>query len=59
MATATRVRSAAPRGPKEHLYHWEGKDKMGRVVRGEVRAAAESVVQANLRKQGVMTTKVK
>jgi type IV pilus assembly protein PilC len=59
MATATRVRGAPRSGPKENLYHWEGKDKMGRIVRGEVRATTESVVQANLRKQGVMSAKVK
>ena len=59
MATATRVRGAARSGPRENLFHWEGKDKLGRIVRGEIRATTESVVQANLRKQGVMSAKVK
>ena len=34
MATAPSLKSAAP---KESIYAWEGKDKTGRVVRGEIR----------------------
>ncbi len=59
MATATQAGRAARGGPKEVLFNWEGKDKSGKIVRGEMRATAESVVQATLRRQGVMTTKVK
>jgi len=59
MATTAQARRAAPRGPKEHMFHWEGKDKNGRIIRGEIRAAGESVVQATLRRQGVMGTKIK
>ena len=51
MATASRaVRTT---GPKEDLYTWEGKDKTGKVVRGEIRAAGDAMVQAMLRRQGV------
>lgn len=59
MATTAQARRSAPRGPKEHMFHWEGKDKNGRIIRGEIRAAGESVVQATLRRQGVMGTKIK
>ena len=59
MATATQAGRAARGGPKEVLFNWEGKDKSGKIVRGEMRATAESVVQATLRRQGIMTTKVK
>ncbi len=59
MATTAQARRGAATGPKEYLFHWEGKDKTGRIVRGEIRATAESVVQATLRRQGVMSTKVK
>ena len=57
MATASRaVRTT---GPKEDLYTWEGKDKTGKVVRGEIRAAGDAMVQAMLRRQGVQVSKVK
>lgn len=59
MATTTRTRRTAASGPKESLYHWEGKDKTGKIIRGEVRAAGETVVQATLRRQGVMSVKIK
>ena len=59
MATTAQARRAALARPKEHLFHWEGKDKTGKMMRGEIRATGETVVQATLRRQGVMTTKVK
>jgi len=55
MATA----AAAAAKPKEFTFTWEGKDKAGKVVRGEVRAAGENVVQATLRRQGITVSKVK
>ncbi len=66
MATASRPRTSAtaprrstPRGPKEDLYHWEGKDKTGKIVRGEMRTTGEAVIQATLRRQGILVTKIK
>lgn len=59
MATATRAPQRAVTGPKEELYNWEGKDKTGKIVRGEMRATGDTVVQATLRRQGVQVTKVK
>lgn len=44
---------------KEILFTWEGKDKSGKIVRGEMRAGGEAMVQATLRRQGVNVTKVK
>jgi type IV pilus assembly protein PilC len=55
MATTTLNRTAN----KDPFWNWEGKDKTGKAVRGEMRAASESVVQATLRRQGVTVTKVK
>jgi type IV pilus assembly protein PilC len=55
MATA----AAAKGGPKEFTFVWEGKDKGGKTVRGEMRAAGENMVQASLRRQGVTVSKVK
>jgi type IV pilus assembly protein PilC len=56
MATAA---AAAKGGPKEFTFLWEGKDKAGKTVRGEMRAAGENMVQASLRRQGVTVSKVK
>ena len=55
MATATSTRSSH----KEFIYDWEGKDRNGKVVRGEMRASGENQVMASLRRQGVLTTKIK
>jgi type IV pilus assembly protein PilC len=43
---------------KEVTYSWEGKDKKGKKVRGEMRASGESFVSATLRRQGVTVTKI-
>ena len=55
MATATAQR----RDVKEFTYVWEGFDRNNRQVRGEIRAASETVVTTNLRRQGIRVTKVK
>lgn len=57
MATASRAARAT--GPKEDLYIWEGKDKTGKVVRGEIRATGDAMVQAMLRRQGIQVIKVR
>jgi type IV pilus assembly protein PilC len=44
---------------REFMYQWEGRDKGGRVVRGEMRAGGESVVAASLRRRGIMATRIK
>ena len=44
---------------KQITYVWEGKDKKGKVVKGEMRAVGESLVNATLRRQGITVTKVK
>ena len=54
MATA-----AAARHVKEMVFEWEGRDKSGKVVRGEIRAGGEAAVSASLRRQGILLTKVK
>jgi type IV pilus assembly protein PilC len=55
MATA----SAAARSEKEIIFEWEGKDKNGKMVRGEIRAGGEAVVSASLRRQGILVNKIK
>ena len=44
---------------KEVIFEWEGKDRNGKIVRGELRAAGEHQVQATLRRQGILVTKVR
>jgi type IV pilus assembly protein PilC len=51
--------TTASKSVKEFIFEWEGKDRKGKQVRGEIRAASENVVQASLRRQGVLTTKIK
>lgn len=44
---------------KEINYSWEGKDKTGKQLKGEMRAAGTVVVTATLRRQGIKVTKIK
>ena len=53
MATATAS------GTKEAMFEWQGKDRNGKIVRGEIRAMGENQVQASLRRQGILPTKIK
>jgi type IV pilus assembly protein PilC len=43
----------------EVVFEWEGRDRNGKQVRGETRAAGENQVMAALRRQGVTPTKIK
>ena len=51
--------ATANKAAKEILYSWEGKDKSGKVVKGEMRSAGEATVSANLRRQGITVSKIK
>ena len=44
---------------RDALFLWEGKDKTGRAIKGEMRAGGESVVAASLRRRGILATKIK
>lgn len=50
--------TAPPKKAKEFTFTWEGRDRSGKAVRGEMRAVGETVVRASLRRQGIMATKV-
>ncbi|MES2534550.1 MAG: type II secretion system F family protein [Pseudomonadota bacterium] len=54
MATAARARPAT-----ESIFAWEGKDKAGKILKGELRASGEASVNVTLRRQGILVTKVK
>src|SRR5689334_13869493 len=56
---ATAAASAAKLKVKELHFLWEGKDRHGKVVKGEMRAAGDHMVNATLRRQGIVVTKIK
>ncbi len=56
MATASKNKTLTV---KEITFQWEGRNRDGKTVRGEMRAASESVVQTTLRRQGISNAKVK
>jgi len=51
--------SAAAKSASEFVFEWEGKDRNGKIVRGELRAGGEAMVSATLRRQGILVSKVK
>ena len=51
--------AVAPTKPKEYSYTWEGKDKVGKIVKGETRSVGEANLSAHLRRQGIKVTKIK
>ena len=44
---------------KQYNYSWTGKDKSGKVIKGELRAGGENIVVAQLRRQGIQVSNVK
>jgi type IV pilus assembly protein PilC len=62
MATAVARKSIKkPKADSNKLYNfvWEGKDRTGKLIKGEVKAGGEAVVTATLRRQGINVVKVK
>ena len=51
--------ATASKGIQEFVFEWEGKDRGGKQVKGEIRAVGENQVKASLRRQGVLPTKIK
>ncbi len=48
----------AAKETKEVTYAWEGTDKKGKRVKGEMKASGEAFVKATLRRQGVNVVKI-
>ena len=44
---------------KEYQYRWEGKDKFGKLIKGEVRALGDAVAATQLRRLGINVTSIK
>ena len=57
MATATATRTDAR--VRELTFVWEGVDRNNKPVRGEMRAASETVASTNLRRQGIRVVKIR
>jgi len=51
--------ATAAKAIKESNFLWEGTDKRGKKVRGQMLAGGEALVGAQLRKQGITPTKVR
>jgi type IV pilus assembly protein PilC len=49
---------AAKKRPKFDAYTWEGVDKQGKKMKGEMEAASVAFVNATLRRQGINPVKV-
>ncbi|HEU5283332.1 MAG TPA: type II secretion system F family protein, partial [Burkholderiales bacterium] len=58
MATA-QATSAARRDVKEYMFAWEGRDRGGKLVKGDMRASGEAVVQSTLRRQGISVLRIR
>jgi type IV pilus assembly protein PilC len=62
MATTTAARpgvKAPVSESKANIWVWEGVDRAGKKVRGEMRAATETIVNNSLRRQGIKASKIK
>ncbi len=44
---------------KTHTFNWEGSDRKGQKVTGQMTATNQAMAKANLRKQGITPTKIK
>ena len=58
MAT-TAASAKDSKGVKVSVFSWEGKDRSGKHVKGEMRASGMNIVTATLRRQGIANPKVK
>jgi len=56
---ATAQATAARRDVKEDAFAWEGRDRSGKLIKGDMRASGEAVVQSTLRRQGISVVKIK
>lgn len=63
MATASNATTKAAANKKKsaprHTFTWEGKDKTGKIVKGESVGPNAQTVKAQVRKQGITTSKIK
>lgn len=53
------VAAQSEKKTKEYNYAWEGTDKTGKKVKGEMRAAGPVIITSTLRRQGIKVIKIK
>jgi type IV pilus assembly protein PilC len=53
------LKGGAPPTVKQFTFLWEGRDRSGKTVRGEMRAGGQTVVSSTLRRQGITVTRVR
>ncbi|WP_295500901.1 type II secretion system F family protein, partial [uncultured Ralstonia sp.] len=58
-AAAPARKTAAKKAATQYVFEWEGKDRKGKIFKGEMRAENIGEVNAILRKQGLSITKSK
>ena len=51
-------RTKAAKAPKQFSFKWEGADKKGQKLKGEMTAENPAMIKAQLRKQGISPIKV-
>lgn len=51
--------ATAAKTVKEVAFHWEGMNKQGKKVKGQIMAGGEALVNSQLRRQGITVTKLK
>lgn len=51
--------ATAAKTVKEVAFHWEGMNKQGKKVKGQMMAGGEALVNSQLRRQGITVTKLK
>ncbi len=65
MATSPSISKSKPNPAKragalkEHVYVWQGKDRDGKKISGELRASGENLVRSTLRRRGIVLTGIK
>lgn len=52
-------RLAKAKAAQEAYFAWEGRDKNGKLLRGEIRAVSNNVAASALRRQGILAHKIK
>ena len=53
------TRNAKPTESKDAVFEWEGKDKNGKLVRGDMRANGDNQIKASLRRQGITPLRIR
>jgi len=56
---ASKALTSPPPSVKESTFMWEGRDRGGKTVRGEMRAGGEAVVSTTLRRQGITVVRIR